>query len=249
MERQTKQTEYKSFGGGVKDVDTKGRVVTGYFAAFNNIDADGDKIIKGAFTKTVNERGPLAANDIFHLKQHNWLHVMGKPSLLKEDDNGLYFETPFEKTNEANDVLTLYEAGVYKEHSIGYRLVDFNSILKPGSKDEIDHWELRELKLYEGSTVAIGANRSTPFTGLKSGTDEWLNDLVKEMDVCIAIFKQRNLTDDTYIRAEKRMAQIKAELSTFDFKPVKPLKEKEPEAADLAGLKEAIKQLKTTIKN
>lgn len=236
--------EYKNFGGSVKDVDTQKNIVTGYFAAFGNIDSDRDMIQKGAFAKTIAERGPASANDIFHLKQHNWLHVLGKPTLLEEDSKGLRFETPFADTHEAKDVVKLYQAGIYKEHSIGYRTIKGTPV-KDNTIEGGEYRLMQELKLYEGSTVAMGANRETPFTGLKSGTNEWLNTIITDMDTCCTILKQRDLTDETYKRAERRLEQIKTELSTFDFKP-KSLEEEVPEVVDLTDLKQAIQKLKTT---
>ena len=38
--------------------DAKNRMVEGYFSAFDNIDSDADKILKGAFTKSIKEHGP-----------------------------------------------------------------------------------------------------------------------------------------------------------------------------------------------
>ena len=46
----------KEFGGLIKDVDTKKRIVTGYLSAFGNKDFDNDIISKGAITKTLTER-------------------------------------------------------------------------------------------------------------------------------------------------------------------------------------------------
>ena len=41
----------------IKDVDTNSRIVAGYFSAFNNVDSDGDLIKRGAFAKSLKERG------------------------------------------------------------------------------------------------------------------------------------------------------------------------------------------------
>ena len=44
--------------GSIKDVDQTQGIVTAYAAAFGNEDADGDVIHRGAFAKTIAERGP-----------------------------------------------------------------------------------------------------------------------------------------------------------------------------------------------
>jgi HK97 family phage prohead protease len=249
METLTKDTntgviKYKSGGGHVKDVDLKTKTVTGYYNAFGNVDSDRDMSMPGCFAKSISERGPAGANKIVHLKQHNWLYPVGKPAVLKEDAHGLYFETPFVNTTYGEDMVKLYEAQIYKEHSFGFDYVKMNPVKAGG---EITHWEILEYKMYEGSTVVVGANQNTPFTGFKSNTEDWVKELIADWDVCTAILKQRNLTDETYIRALRRLDQIKSEFSTFNFKPGSPLKVHKPELMDLSGIAEALKQYNKTI--
>ena len=102
--------------GAIKDIDIKSRIVTGYLAAFGNVDSDNDIIEKGAFSKSINER----FNDIFYLQQHDWSKPLGKFKKLEEDEKGLYFEGEIINTTYGEDQLKLYEAGIVKEHSIGF---------------------------------------------------------------------------------------------------------------------------------
>lgn len=146
-------------GGALKDVDIAGRTVTGYYSAFGSKDSDGDIIVPGAFTKSISENGPQAANRIQFLWQHDVTMPMGKPHILKEDHFGLYFEAKVANTTWGNNALALYDAGVINEHSIGFQTIQ--------SSDKGSHNELTELKLYEGSAVTFGANPNTPFTGMK----------------------------------------------------------------------------------
>lgn len=159
--------EYKSIAAEVKDIDEQKGIVTGYFSAFGNIDSDNDMIMPGAFTKTLNEN----KKRIKHLWQHDVRYPLSKPTLLKEDAYGLYFESEISKTSYGKDVLQLYKDGVVDEHSIGFRTERKNK------KD--NYTELTELKLWEGSTVTFGANTNTPFTGMKAMTVE---DVVEKMD-------------------------------------------------------------------
>ena len=154
------QIQFKSINGGLKDVDVKGRTVTGYFSAFGNKDSDNDIILPGAFSKTVSECGPTGSNRIQFLWQHDSKMPLGKPHILKEDPYGLYFEAKVANTSYGNDALNLYDAGVINEHSIGFNVIK--------STDKGDHTELKELKLWEGSAVTWGANEMTPCTGMKS---------------------------------------------------------------------------------
>ncbi|RZL54978.1 MAG: hypothetical protein EOO93_19610, partial [Pedobacter sp.] len=93
-----KQYSTKNFSHDKINVDVESRIISGYASAFNSVDSDGDVIVKGAFTKTLQENGVESLNPrIFHLYQHNISQVLGRPLILKEDDYGLYFETKIAK--------------------------------------------------------------------------------------------------------------------------------------------------------
>jgi hypothetical protein len=83
----------KSISAGFKDLDVKSGIVTGYFANFGSIDSDGDRIVKGAFAKTIKENGPQGTQLIKHLLDHNKNIAVGKLQELKEDEVGLYYES------------------------------------------------------------------------------------------------------------------------------------------------------------
>lgn len=177
----------KGFGGKVKDVG--GRTVTGYFSTFDFKDSDGDIIIPGAFTKSIQERGINGKNRIFHLWQHWTSDILGKPKILKEDASGLYFETELANTALGNDVLQLYMDGIINEHSIGFQIV----------KSEQDHASdtqlIKEVKLWEGSTVTWGANENTPATGVKGTKPEEVEEIIKRINKA---FDSGKYTDDTF---------------------------------------------------
>lgn len=188
--------EYKEITAELKDLDTKNRVVTGYLSKFGNLDNHNDIIEQGAFTKTLAER----KNNILFLNQHNWSQPHGKFNVLKEDRNGLYFESnPLPKTTYSNDALELYAAGIMNEHSIGFSTVKYDY-------DTDKHVRtLKELKLYEGSNVTLGANPDTPFTGFKSLTVEEANDQVSKI---VKMLRNGTLTDETFITLEFALKQL-----------------------------------------
>lgn len=142
--------EIKSTGT-TKDVDIKSRVVSGFLSGFGNIDKGNDIIEKGAFAKSINER----FSKIFFLLQHDMQKPLGKFQVLEEKDSGLYFEAKVSNTSYGNDLLQLYEDGVINEHSIGFNVI--KSEKKSGVRI------IKEVKLFEGSAVTIGANENTPF--------------------------------------------------------------------------------------
>lgn len=187
--------EFKQLTEGLKDVDLKKRIVTGYLSNFGNKDSDNDIIEKGAFSKTLTER----KEQIFFLNQHNWQQPHGKFAVLQEDSKGLYFESePLIDTSYSSDALKLYEAGIMKEHSIG-----FNTIKSEDEKSGVRL--IKEVKLYEGSNVTLGANSETPFTGFKSLTLKEVNDKHK---VILKAFRNGTFTDDTFILLELALKDL-----------------------------------------
>ena len=206
--------EKKSIVGEVKDLDLTKRIVTGYLSAFDNKDHVGDIIVKGAFTKSIRER----KDQIFFLNQHNWDQPHGKFNLLQEDAKGLYFESmPLVDTTYSSDLLKLYDAGIINEHSIGFLTV----------QDEIktDVRILKELKLYEGSNVTLGANPETPFMGMKAGTKR-ASDQVKRI---LKMLRTGDVTDDTFSLLEIALKQYETELIELGKKSVEPPKNTQQE--------------------
>ena len=136
--------KFKNNDASVKDVDMKRGIVTGYLSSFDTKDYDNDIIVKGAYKKSINER----KENIFFLNQHNWSQPHGKFNVLSEDSKGLYFESePLIKTSYSQDTLKLYEAGIIKEHSVGF--ITVQSEFDTNEKARI----IKEIKLLEGSNV------------------------------------------------------------------------------------------------
>jgi len=188
--------EYKSLSGSVKDIDVKKRVVTGYLSAFENKDLVGDIMEKGAFSKTLNER----KGDIYFLNNHEWSQPHGKFNILREDKKGLYFESnPLIDTSYSTDLMKLYEAGIVKEHSVGYQTV--KSIKDRGQDARI----LKEVRLFEGSNVTRGANPNTPFLGVKSLTQKEINI---EANILMKAIKNGTFTDETFMLLEIALKQL-----------------------------------------
>lgn len=194
--------EYKSiFNGVVKDIDKTSRTVTGYFSAYGNVDHDNDIIEKGAYTKTIKER----AQEVFFLYNHNWDYLMDKGSRslkLIDDDFGLGFEAKIADTNMGRDLIVYYEEGLVEEHSVGFQTT--KSI-----KDNNGVRVIKEIKLWEGSAVPLGANSSTPFNGFKSvNTIKEANDYIVKIT---KLLRNGNLTDDGFAQLEFALKQLQLE--------------------------------------
>jgi len=194
--------EYKSIPVEIKDLDIKQGVVTGYFAAFGNWDDGGDMIEKGAFKKTIQERGPDSAQPrVKFLMNHNPDMILGVPQVLKEDKAGLYFESRIVPTALGLDTLKLYEAGVITEHSIGYDAITVKydeSLMTAWGPGRV----LKELRLWDGSAVTWGMNSQTPTLGVKVLTDPVTARLSAQLAAMDAILHKGTLTDEAFTEIE-----------------------------------------------
>lgn len=168
---------YKSITG--QEVD--GNKVCGYLASFGNVDSDGDVIINGAFKKSLDERGVGSNTNrkISYLYHHDMTRPIGRFTTLVEDAKGLYFEAELDDIQLAKDVAVQYKSGTLNQHSIGFRYI--------WDKCEVDTnssvMYVKEVDLFEGSVVTMGANDNTPFIGFKSATIEDMDiELRKETE-------------------------------------------------------------------
>lgn len=219
----------------VKDVDMSKRIVTGLYNTYNYFDSDYDVILPGAATKSINERGPLSQSvaKIKHLLFHDWTKLPGKIKVLEEKTltvqnrkvQGIYFETEMMETQDGIDTLINYQNEVYDNHSIGFRFLDgewvdseaenwdqiLGTLLNPDKAEEAGFMYLwKEIKLYEGSTVAFGANDLTPFLGVKS-TDKIGTQLKLQarLSTLLSQTKSGKQSDEMLQSFEMQILQIK----------------------------------------
>lgn len=181
-----------------KDIEGRKGIVTGYFAEFNSLDADGDVIKPGAFSRSINATGPQSAKPrIKHLMNHDVSQPLGVLMVLKEDEKGLYYESKLGNHALGMDFIKMAESGLITEHSIGYQTKKFNQITSWEDYKEGDiRRELTELKLWEGSSLtAWGANANTPLTGLKSQVE--LNKLINKAEAIEKFCRDTKATDET----------------------------------------------------
>ena len=210
--------QFKNLIANVGEINVHGTTVSGYFARFGNVDHDMDIIKKGAFAKTIEERGPGGSNQIMHLLNHDTWSPLAKPSVLKEKDFGLYFESTVPDTTIGVDTVKLYAAGVYNEHSIGFNTINYE-MREDDNKQPIRI--IKEVKLWEGSTVTWGANEQTPFMGFKDmDKPQMIDKLMERMEKLI-----KAVTDNKFSDITKN--QIEFELLVIT-KVIKSLKTEEP---------------------
>lgn len=147
---------YKSFPAEFK-ADEEGRTFTGYASTFGNIDAGRDRVVKGAFAKTIAERG----HRVKILWQHSRYDPIGRPTSLVEDDAGLNISAKVSRTSLGQDVMVLMQDGVVDQLSIGY------DVIKDNWDREANVRDLLEIRLWEVSPVTFPMNELAMVTGVK----------------------------------------------------------------------------------
>lgn len=228
----------KAFGlesGAIKDVDTSSRTVTGFYNSFNFFDSDEDVMVFGAAKKSILERGPNseAIGKIKHALHHDLTKLPGKIVVLEEKDingiSGIYFETKMSKTTLGNDTLQNYLEKVYDNHSIGFQYIQADYIDKdhkswsksidmlrnPKDAEAAGHMFLiKEISLFEGSTVSFGANSMTPYLGVKSGNKESMKlALINRIDLLESTLRNGTQSDDMMKTFEIQSLQLKQMVS------------------------------------
>ncbi len=113
------------------------RIISGYASRWDEVDAYGDRVMRGAFTKTLREKVPLM------LWQHSALEPCGRWDVLREDSRGLYVEGRLADTSRGRDAYALFKLGAIRGLSIGFVAKD-SKPNKTGGRDlfAVDLWEI-----------------------------------------------------------------------------------------------------------
>lgn len=115
---------------------------SGYASLFGEVDLGRDAIEPGAFAASLVKRG---AGGVRMLFQHDPAEVIGRWTVLREDERGLYVEGKLATDVErAREVLALMKAGALDGLSIGFRAVKTRADRKAGVRRilEADLWEI-----------------------------------------------------------------------------------------------------------
>ncbi|WP_126244346.1 HK97 family phage prohead protease [Chitinophaga rhizosphaerae] len=245
--RMKRNIQYKTLDGGIKDVDTQSRTLKIAIASFGeaNLDRDRDIILHSAATKTIKERGPKGTNEIWHLTDHVYLmeHALGKFSdLYVEGDYLIGISSP-SRTRLGNDVMELYVDGHINQHSIGFGVIE-----EEQRKDGVNI--IKQIALWEGSTVLWGANANTPTFGVaKSLTKAEASSMLERT---IKSLRNGHYSDETFSLLELQLKAIQQYLLDIDEKATAPASETtQPvvKAVDYSGLLSEIKSVQNIYKN
>lgn len=153
-------------------------IIEGYAAAFNNVDLGDDRIIKGAFKKTIKEtKGVWPV-----LADHSSWEQLGFNVNAKEDDFGLNIveELNLDVAQAAERYALSKQALRLKTKfglSIGYRAIKFDFV----TEEEVMIRNLQEIKIYEHSHVTFPMNDSASVTNAKNWEFESVTTAIKKI--------------------------------------------------------------------
>jgi HK97 family phage prohead protease len=192
--------------------EIKQGIVEGYFALFNNKDLDGDIIERGAFAKTLAERGPAGKQLIKYLLDHDTKKVVAKITELYEDEKGLKYVAKIGTHTAGKDFQEMIESDLINQHSFGYKTIkqQYDSSSKAN--------RLKELMMSEGSALQfLGANPETTIISLKN-----FEDAIETFNKLDSYIRSSKATDETLLQLDIKLNSlsqfIKAGQTTFDTK-------------------------------
>lgn len=154
-------------------------------------------------------------------------------------------------TTLGTDTIINYQSDIYDNHSIGFQFLDgewidsesenwaavIGKLLNPEKAEEAGFAYLwKEIKLYEGSTVAFGANELTPYLGVKDMNNKdalimKMIDRVNNLQLQVGKGTQSDEMLESFDMQAKQLKQIIREL--FEKGPsVKPTSGKKPGTKD-----------------
>lgn len=161
------------------------RLIKQYFAIWGVRDSYGTAVIKGAFKKSIEERGPQskAPSKIIVLWQHDSRDPLCVPNLIKEDDIGLYAEYEPDPVPSGDRCVIQTRSKTINQGSFGFNYVWD----KMEYDDKTDTVYMKEVDAYELSPVTFGSNTETYVKRSSDGkvSDEFLldetEDLIKQL--------------------------------------------------------------------
>lgn len=159
--------EYKTFQFQVKSTDDTLGTIEGYLSVFSVVDQGNDRVVKGAFKRTLINSKKRAKDSnnpyIFPmLWQHDVTQPIGGVTEAIEDDHGLLTTAHFDlDTQRGREAYSGYKKGYLNQLSIGYDVIK-------KTYDEKGVRNLEELRLWEQSTVTFAMNENALVTGVKA---------------------------------------------------------------------------------
>lgn len=145
--------QFKQVSHEIKELDDAKGIVVAYASVYNNIDADREIIVQGAFTKTIQEN----KKRIRVLKDHDPRIGLGVPLEINGTDSyGLLTTTQFNLKKEVSrdmyeDIKLFLANGLNAELSIGFQTI---KSIEEQIDEENEIEKITEVKLWEYSFLS-----------------------------------------------------------------------------------------------
>lgn len=201
----------------IKDIDANKREVAIYLSAFDTIDSDNDVIKRGAFKKSIKERGVNSKSNrkIAFLRYHDWEKPIGKFMTLEEDDHGLFAVGKLGTSTLGEDAWKDYDEGIIREHSIGFQYVeDKIKFIEDKDMESGGYYQVKEVKLWEGSAVTFGANENTNVVDVIKAADkpDYALKIFKEIEILQKSLANGQGTDERLYGIEMKLKYLQSQL-------------------------------------
>ena len=160
------ETERKFAGVRLAEIDAEGSF-SGYASLFGQVDLGQDLVERGAFAKSLRERGTAGIRMLY---QHDPAEPIGTWAEIREDDRGLHVRGQLSAASaKAREVLGLMRDGALDGLSIGFKTVRARSSGTDGVRRilEADLWEISivTFPMLPGARIAeVKAGRALPTT-------------------------------------------------------------------------------------
>lgn len=133
-------------------------VISGYGVVWSSVNDFGERFVKGAFSKSIQDYGPGSRSNYSIKYRDRHGKTCALMANLTEDDTGLYFETkPMDNVQWAKDMLTQVRSGSINNFSIGFKHC-WDKIEYDSDNDIMINLEAR---LFEISGVDIPSDMET----------------------------------------------------------------------------------------
>lgn len=180
------EKSYLSFE--VKAADEYG-VIEGYAGYFNNVDRQGDILLKGSLqSKSV--KVPLLAH-------HDPREIIGS-AIVTEDEKGYRYKGVLAVTSQsetvrkrAEEYYHLVKEGHLNKNSIGYVTKDHEWKKHTEGNKEYAVRLLKSVELLEVSLVPIPANDRAVVTGIKTYTENEVKELIRSLEERILLLEKQ----------------------------------------------------------
>jgi len=137
---------------------------------------------------------------------------------IGEDAKGLFFVSTLGRSTKGNDAFLDYQDGILNEHSIGFNYIGEKiNWIEDSSFKSGGYFEVKEVKLWEGSGVTFGANEFTPVIDVAKGltNESHLAKLNKEFEIITKALMNGQGTDERLHSFEMRLKVIQQKYNSL----------------------------------